>query len=165
MLSVVNVELSEKYIELGVQPSKMFAVVNKQSIRQEIIDKYGELSDDGYYELTEDCGCGGTLRFDEVYETKPQVSTVADHFYYHYENKRYLLTTDEIFDFLDKNNIGLMIGVELDESGITEFNYLLTSPNPDDDFIMKDGFKTRFDATEAGFEAAIEFYKRNINKK
>lgn len=36
-----------------------------QIIRPEIIEKYGELTDDGYYELTKDCG--GKLKFDEVY--------------------------------------------------------------------------------------------------
>ena len=36
-----------------------------QIIRPEIIEKYGDLTDDGYYELTKDCG--GELDFDEVY--------------------------------------------------------------------------------------------------
>ena len=36
-----------------------------QIIRPEIVEKYGDLTDDGYYELTKDCG--GELDFDEVY--------------------------------------------------------------------------------------------------
>ena len=36
-----------------------------QIIRPEIIEKYGDLTDDGYYELTRNCG--GKLDFDEVY--------------------------------------------------------------------------------------------------
>lgn len=42
-----------------------FHYFKDQIIRPEIVEKYGELTDDGYYELTKDCG--GELNFDEVY--------------------------------------------------------------------------------------------------
>jgi hypothetical protein len=42
-----------------------FHYFKDQIIRPEIIEKYGELSDDGYFELTK--RGGGKLRFDEVY--------------------------------------------------------------------------------------------------
>lgn len=45
---------------------KSFVVYNKeQMINPEIIEKHGNLTDDGYYELTEDCG--GPYKFNEVY--------------------------------------------------------------------------------------------------
>ncbi len=36
-------------------------------VKDSIIDKYGNLTDDGYYELTKECG--GELEFEEVYDT------------------------------------------------------------------------------------------------
>lgn len=45
---------------------KSFFVYNKeQIINPEIIEKHGDLTDDGYYELTKDCG--GPYKFNEVY--------------------------------------------------------------------------------------------------
>lgn len=45
---------------------KSFVVYNKeQIINPEIIEKHGDLTDDGYYELTKDCG--GPYEFNEVY--------------------------------------------------------------------------------------------------
>ena len=45
---------------------KSFVVYNKeQMINPEIIEKHGNLTDDGYYELTK--GCGGPYEFNEVY--------------------------------------------------------------------------------------------------
>ncbi len=42
-----------------------FHYFRHQIIRPEIVEKYGERTDDGYYELTKDCG--GELDFNEVY--------------------------------------------------------------------------------------------------
>lgn len=102
-MKILDLKLSEAFINLGVKPSKFFAIVKKQQIRQEIIDKYGELSDDGYYELTKDCG--GKLDFDEVYEDVETPITAAHHFYHHYDDKKYSLTYDEVLEFLDNNDI------------------------------------------------------------
>lgn len=111
-MKILDLNLSEAFISLGVKPSKFFAIVKKQQIRQEIIDKYGELSDDGYYELTKDCG--GKLDFDEVYEDVDTVITAAHHFYHHYDDKKYLLTYDEVLEFLDNKDILVNIIPEFD---------------------------------------------------
>lgn len=45
---------------------KSFFVYNKeQIINPEIVEKHGDLTDDGYYELTKDCG--GPYEFNKVY--------------------------------------------------------------------------------------------------
>lgn len=61
---------AKKIQNLGFNLSTLFVWGLQQQVRPEIIKKYGALSDDGYYELTEDCGCGGTLKFKEVYYNK-----------------------------------------------------------------------------------------------
>lgn len=43
----------------------LFVYNNEQIINPEIIEKHGNLTDDGYYELTKDCG--GPYEFNEVY--------------------------------------------------------------------------------------------------
>ena len=46
-----------------------YAWVNHQRISSEVVERYGELTDDGYYELTEEGG--GSLKWSEVYESYP----------------------------------------------------------------------------------------------
>lgn len=54
-----------------------FCAYNKQQIiNPDIIEKHGELSDDGYYELTKECG--GDYEFDEVYIYKMQLVRKQD---------------------------------------------------------------------------------------
>ena len=75
--------------KMGFDLQTYFLYGVQQQVRPGIIKKYGELSDDGYYELTEDCGCGGTLKFDEVYYNKRIIVS---------ENSRYfsILDTDKM---------------------------------------------------------------------
>ena len=68
----VSYETALKLKELGFDEKCYSVYRNEQHIREEIVTNYGELSDDGYYELTVDSGCG-ILEFDEVYVTEPML--------------------------------------------------------------------------------------------
>lgn len=54
----VSYETALKLKELGFGEKCYSVYRNEQHIREEIVTNYGELSDDGYYELTVDSGCG-----------------------------------------------------------------------------------------------------------
>lgn len=69
----VSYEIALKLKELGFDEKCCSVYRNEQHIREEIITNYGHLTDDGYYELTEDSGCG-ILKFDEVYVTEPMLN-------------------------------------------------------------------------------------------
>lgn len=130
-MKIADKSISGAFISIGVKPSKFFAIVNKQRIRKDIIEKYGELTDDGYYELTKDCG--GKLDFDEVYENVETVVTAAEHSYFHYDDKIYLLTFDEIFEFLDKQDILINIKskyvITKDKEKTKKFSWSIVTKN------------------------------------
>lgn len=149
-MKILDLNLSEAFINLGVKPSKFFAIVKKQQIRQEIIDKYGELSDDGYYELTKDCG--GKLDFDEVYEDVDTVITAAHHFYHHYDDKKYLLTYDEVLEFLDDKDILINIKskyvITKDNEKTKKFSWSIVTKN-DTSILSNKQYTEREEAMEA----------------
>ena len=70
MEDFVTFELAKKLKEKGFNYNCLFAYNDEQIINPNVIEKYGVLSDDGYYELTKDGG--GELDWDYVYiyETK-----------------------------------------------------------------------------------------------
>lgn len=65
--SILPIEFHKFITRRNFEALSDFHYFKHQIIRPEIIEKYGERTDDGYYELTKDCGCGGTLDFNEVY--------------------------------------------------------------------------------------------------
>ena len=63
-MNFLPIELCKKL--QGIMNLKSLFVYNKeQIINPEIIEKHGDLTDDGYYELTKDCG--GPYKFNKVY--------------------------------------------------------------------------------------------------
>ena len=64
-MNFIPYEIEKKLQDKGFNHNSPFAYNDEQIINPEVVEKYGELSDDGYYELTKDCG--GTLDFDYVY--------------------------------------------------------------------------------------------------
>lgn len=64
-MKFIPYEIEKKLQDKGFNHNSPFAYNDEQIINPEVVEKYGELSDDGYYELTKDCG--GTLDFDYVY--------------------------------------------------------------------------------------------------
>ncbi len=70
-LEFVTFEIAEKLKEKGLNIDSLFAFNDMQIINPEVIKKYGELTDDGYYELTKDGG--GELEWDDVYIYQQQL--------------------------------------------------------------------------------------------
>lgn len=64
-------KLALKLREKGFNYDCLFAYNDEQIINPEVVEKYGELSDDGYYELTKDGG--GELDWDYVYIYETQL--------------------------------------------------------------------------------------------
>lgn len=61
----VPIELAIRLKDIDFKSKTLFCYNDVQVINPEVIEKYGNLTDDGYYELTEDGG--GELKWDYVY--------------------------------------------------------------------------------------------------
>ena len=64
-MDFLPIELCKKIQEKTNFKKSLFVYNKEQIINPEIIEKHGDLTDDGYYELTKDCG--GPYEFNEVY--------------------------------------------------------------------------------------------------
>lgn len=71
MEDFVTFEIAKILKEKGFKEKCLFAYNDNQVINPKVVEEYGDLTDDGYYELTEDCG--GKLKFDEVYIYEQQI--------------------------------------------------------------------------------------------
>ena len=67
----VPYDLAVKLKEKGFNEKCLFAYNDEQVINPKVVEEYGNLSDDGYYELTEDGG--GKLKWDNVYIYEQQI--------------------------------------------------------------------------------------------
>lgn len=67
----VGYDLAVKLKEKGFNEKCLFAYNDEQVINPKVVEEYGNLSDDGYYELTEDGG--GKLKWDNVYIYEQQI--------------------------------------------------------------------------------------------
>lgn len=65
MEDFVTRDIAIKLQQKGYNKDSLFAFNDEQVINPKVIEKYGALSDDGYYELTKDGG--GNLEWDYVY--------------------------------------------------------------------------------------------------
>lgn len=65
MEDFVTKDIAIKLQQKGYNKDSLFAFNDEQVINPKVIEKYGALSDDGYYELTKDGG--GNLEWDYVY--------------------------------------------------------------------------------------------------
>ena len=63
-MNFLPIELCKK-IQRKTNLKSLFVYNKEQIINPKIIEKHGDLTDDGYYELTKDCG--GPYKFNEVY--------------------------------------------------------------------------------------------------
>lgn len=61
----ISYDLAEAIYNKGLILECDYAYYKEQRVKPDIITTYGDLSDDGYYELTKDGG--GNLEWDEVY--------------------------------------------------------------------------------------------------
>ena len=71
MEDFVTFEIAKKLKEKGFNKKCLFAYNDEQIINPKVVEEYGYLTDDGYYELTEDGG--GKLKFDNVYIYEQQI--------------------------------------------------------------------------------------------
>ena len=130
-----------------------------------IIEKYGELTDDGYYELTKDCG--GELDFDDVYGWEWVLE----------ENNQYrdpefysIIPAYSVSTIIDELlTYGVYIWVDLTENGfigrVTTFKKN-ENPTPDDadvdddeDIIDKYSFTSGINCTNKVFDNIYDAYK------
>ena len=70
-MEFINYDLAKKLKEKGFNEKCLFAYNDEQVINPKVVKEYGNLSDDGYYELTEDGG--GKLKWDDVYIYEQQI--------------------------------------------------------------------------------------------
>ena len=73
---ILPIDLAKTLKEKGFNDKTFFSYNEEQIINPDIIEKYGYLSDDGYYELTKDCG--GDLNFEDVYIYTAQLMLTDD---------------------------------------------------------------------------------------
>ena len=110
----VPIELAIRLEDIGFKNKTLFCYNDEQVINPEVIEKYGELTDDGYYELTKEGG--GKLKWDYVYiyQTKLMLKdrVICE------KNRVPAPTIDEVVNWLlkDKN---IFISTHLRPSGIT----------------------------------------------
>lgn len=71
MEDFIPFELAVKLKEKGFNEKCLFVYNDVQIINPKVVEEYGYLTDDGYYELTEDGG--GKLKFDNVYIYEQQI--------------------------------------------------------------------------------------------
>lgn len=145
---ILDYETSKKLIDkFGITPDSPFAFVLKQSIRKEIIEKYGHLSDDGFYELTEDGG--GTLKFDEVYVDEHVVGYKK---YTHYPVMFDVITYDDFLNMFDKIGIHVIINPVYAEKDKLSYKMHIESDKPE----LKTTVSV-YGTRDEAFEKAAEF--------
>lgn len=139
-----------------------------QIIRPEIIEKYGELSDDGYFELTK--RGGGKLKFDEVYGYEWALEGNE-----HYRNPEFYNTIPaySIYSVVEELlKYGIYVYVDLTEDGfighVTTFhkNENVSSEEDidnediaDEDIIKKFSFTSGINGTYKPFDNMYDAYK------
>lgn len=73
---ILPIDLAKKIKEKGFKEKTLFSYNEEQIINPVIVEKYGCLTDDGYYELTKDGG--GNLNFEDVYVYTTQLILTND---------------------------------------------------------------------------------------
>lgn len=140
-----------------------FHYFKHQIIRPEIIEKYGERTDDGYYELTKDCGCGGTLDFNEVYGYEWVLEGNEHYRAPEFYNTIPAYSISAIVDELLK--YGIYVYVDLTEDGfvgrVTTFrkNTNPTAENEDDENVIKNfSFTSGINSTDKVYDNMYDAY-------
>lgn len=76
----VDIDIANRIKELGFDVPYSYVYASVQVINDEVRRKHGELSDDGYYELTKEGG--GKYDWSYVYVNEIQLIHVHDRYYY-----------------------------------------------------------------------------------
>lgn len=139
-----------------------FHYFRHQIILPEIVEKYGELSDDGYYELTK--RGGGKLRFDQVYGYEWVIESNNEYRDPEIYNTIPAYSISTIVDELLK--YGIYVYVNLTEDGF--IGYITTfcknpNPTPEDedveDVIKNFSFTSGINSTDNVYDNMYDAYK------
>lgn len=161
--NILSKEFHEFVIKHNFEVESDFHYFRHQIIRPEIIEKYGELSDDGYYELTK--ACGGELDFDDVYGYEWVIESNDQYREPEIYNTIPAYSISTIVDELLK--YGIYVYVDLTEDGfigrVTTFrkNSNSTQENKDDDenIVKNFSFTSGVDSTDNVFNNMYDAYK------
>jgi hypothetical protein len=134
-----------------------------QIICPEIVEKYGELTDDGYFELTK--RGGGELRFDQVYGYEWVIE--GNEHYRHPEiyNTIPAYSINTIVDELLK--YGIYVYVDLTEDGfigrvttfIKNINPTQGTDDDDEDIVKNFSFTSGINSTDKAYDNMYDAYK------
>lgn len=139
-----------------------FHYFKDQIIRPEIVEKYGELSDDGYYELTK--RCGGELDFDEVYGYEWVLESNDS---YRHPGFYTIVPAYPIYTIIDELlKYGIYVYVDLTEDGfVGRATTFCKNPNPTpededvEDVIKNFSFTSGINSTGNIFDNMHDAYK------
>lgn len=151
MEDFIPFELVVKLKEKGFKEKCLFAYNDNQVINPKVVEEYGNLTDDGYYELTEDCG--GKLKFDDVYIYEQQI-ILQDKIII----KRNFIdapTISQVLKWLREEKIYIVptFCVDQNDNGYWDFRLISTM----DGMLIYDEIKNRYNSYEQAALAGIEY--------
>lgn len=155
---VISKELAELFYNKGVVIPSILCYNDEQVINPEVIEKYGELSDDGYYELTEEGG--GDLKWDYVYVYETQLLHRSD--VWLLRNFCPAPTIDQVINYLYEQ-YHIFINVSLYPSGFRVSVYESVNRCDDYDFVYDEvmydvtAYEHPTEAKLAGLKWAIKY--------
>jgi hypothetical protein len=137
---VVNLEIAKKLRKMNYNNSSLFVYNKEQIINPEVVKKYGNLSDDGYFDLTIDGG--GELEWNYVYMYPYTLMTINEAIRMPYD----LIFAPTLLDVTDwlrtEHNIIIELKPYLDcNSNLQYYSYVYKFEN--DKLIMLDYSFTR----------------------
>ena len=160
MLHFVDYNTAKKLNEQGFKEKTLFVYGYKQTIRLEIREKYGELSDDGYYELTK--AWGGKLRFNQVYYNE-LVIVNREHCYYLLDENKVINapTIEEVKEWLRKEK-NIHVSTDIKTKGF-KTSVLKYAKNNTQTFNVNVIYtnKKHFNTSEESEMCAIKYILRN----
>jgi hypothetical protein len=118
-MEIVPLNLAKLLEKKGFNNKTLFSFNKEQIINPLIVEKYGELSDDGYYELTKDGG--GDLDFEYVYIYEYEL-VMSNSIYVHKDTVKAPFVSEVIQWLRKEKNIHIEINM-----GFNMFYYKLCS--------------------------------------
>lgn len=162
--SILPIEFHKFITRRNFEALSDFHYFKHQIIRPEIIEKYGERTDDGYYELTKDCGCGGTLDFNEVYGYEWVLEGNERYRAPEFYNTIPAYSISTIVDELLK--YGIYVYVDLTEDGfIGRVTTFRKNPNPTaededvEDIVKNFSFTSGINSTDKVYDNMYDAYE------
>jgi hypothetical protein len=160
--SILPIEFHKFITRRNFEASSDSHYFKHQIIRSEIVEKYGELTDDGYFELTK--RGGGKLRFDEVYGYEWVIESNNKYRDPEFYNTIPAYSISTVVDELLK--YGIYVYVDLTEDGfvgrVTTFRKNI-NPTPEDedveDVIKNFSFTSGINSTGIAYDNMYDAYE------